>query len=72
MVLTTKKLVTEKGILLSSTVIPGKVLLPATAEMVKQFFISDKISRLLPGTKKKKKIMVLLTDKVRWFTFRNN
>jgi hypothetical protein len=51
-VLTTKKLVTEKGILLSSTVILDKVLPPATVEMVKQFLISDKISRIQPGTKK--------------------
>jgi hypothetical protein len=35
MVLTTKKLVTEKGILLSSTVIPDKVLPPPTVEMLK-------------------------------------
>jgi hypothetical protein len=30
---------------------PGKVLPPATVEMVKQFFIYDEISSLQPGTK---------------------
>jgi hypothetical protein len=52
MVLTAKKLVTEKGILLSLSVIPDKVLPPATVEVVKQFLISDKISRIQPGIKR--------------------
>jgi hypothetical protein len=43
--------VAEKDILSSSNVNPGKVLPPAKAEMVKQFFVSDKISKIMPGTK---------------------
>jgi hypothetical protein len=30
---------------------PGKVLPSPTAEMVKQFYVSDEISRIMPGTK---------------------
>jgi hypothetical protein len=48
---TSKKLLVEKGILSSPNVKPGKVLPPATAEMVKQFCVSDEISRIMPGTK---------------------
>jgi hypothetical protein len=43
--------VVEKGIFLSPNVKPSKVLLPATAEMVKQFYIRDEMSRITPGTK---------------------
>jgi hypothetical protein len=41
--------VTEKRILLSPRVKPGEVLTPATAEMVKQFYVCDEISRIMPG-----------------------
>jgi hypothetical protein len=51
MVSTSKKLVVEKGILSGPNVKPGKVLPPATAEMVKQFYVSDEISRIMLGTK---------------------
>jgi hypothetical protein len=51
MVWTSKKLVAEKLILSSPNVKPGKVLPPATAEMVKQFYVSDEVSRIIPGTK---------------------
>jgi hypothetical protein len=40
----------KKGILSSPDFKPGKVLPPAIAEM-KQFYVSDKISRIMPGTK---------------------
>jgi hypothetical protein len=40
-----------KGILSSPNVKPGKVLPPATAEMVKEFYVSDEISRIMPGRK---------------------
>jgi hypothetical protein len=49
--LASKKLVAEKGVLSSPNVKPGKVLPPATAEMVKQFYVSYEISRIMPGTK---------------------
>jgi hypothetical protein len=45
MVQTLKKLVLEKGILSSSSAKPGRVLPPPTAEMIKQFYVSDEISR---------------------------
>jgi hypothetical protein len=51
MVRTSKKLVAEKGILSSPNVKPGNVLPPASAEMVKHFYVSDEISRIMPGTK---------------------
>jgi hypothetical protein len=44
--------VAEKGILSSPNVKPGEVLPPATAEMVKQFYVPDQISRFKPGMKK--------------------
>jgi hypothetical protein len=44
-----KKLVTEKRILLSLRVKSSEVLTPATVEMVKQFYIYDEISRIMPG-----------------------
>jgi hypothetical protein len=43
--------VAEKGILSSPNVKSGKVLPPAIAEMVKQFYVSDEISRIMPETK---------------------
>jgi hypothetical protein len=51
MVQTYKKLVAEKGILSSPSVESSKVLPPATAEMVKQFYVSDEINKIIPGTK---------------------
>jgi hypothetical protein len=48
---TSKKLVAGKEILSGTNVKPGKVLPPAIAEMVKQFYVSDEISRVMPGTK---------------------
>jgi hypothetical protein len=51
MVQTSKKLVAEKGLLSCPNVKPGRVLPPATAEMVKEFCVSDEISRIIPGTK---------------------
>jgi hypothetical protein len=47
MVQTFKKLVAVKGILSS----PGNELPPVTAEMVKQLYVFDEISRIKPGTK---------------------
>jgi hypothetical protein len=41
----------EKQTLLSPNVKPGNVLPPATNEMVKQFYISDEISRIMSETK---------------------
>jgi hypothetical protein len=64
MVWTSKKIVGEKGILSSPNVKPGKVLPPATAEVVKQFYVSDEIGRIMPGTKD--------YVKARRFNFRNN
>lgn len=49
MVQTAKKLVTEKRILFSLRVKSSKMLTPATAEMVKQFYAYDEISRIMPG-----------------------
>jgi hypothetical protein len=46
-----KILVAEKAIWSNPNVIPGKVLPPATAEMMKQFYVSDEISRITPGIK---------------------
>jgi hypothetical protein len=43
--------VNKRGILSSPDVKPGKLLPPATAEIVKQFYVSDEISRIMPGTK---------------------
>jgi GH43 family beta-xylosidase len=43
MVWTSKKLVADKGILPSPNVKPGNVLPPATAKMVKQLYVSDKM-----------------------------
>jgi hypothetical protein len=51
MVQTAKKLMAKKRILLSLRVKSGEVLTPATAEMVKQFYICDEISRVIPGMK---------------------
>jgi hypothetical protein len=51
MVQTAKKLVAEIGILSSPNLKPGKVLPPTTAEMVKQFYVSGEISRIMPSTK---------------------
>jgi hypothetical protein len=48
---TAKKLVAEKGILSSPIIKLGKVLPPATAEMVEQIYVSDEISKVMPGTK---------------------
>jgi hypothetical protein len=47
MIQTAIKLVTEKLILSSLHVKTGKVLSPATAETVKQFKVSNKISRII-------------------------
>jgi hypothetical protein len=44
-------IVDEKGVLSIPNVKPDKVLPPATAEMVKQFYVSHEISRVTPGTK---------------------
>jgi hypothetical protein len=43
--------VAENGILSSPNVKPGKMLPPATAEMVNQFCVSDEISRIKIQTK---------------------
>jgi hypothetical protein len=62
MVQTTNKLVVKKGldyqeimvkkqILLSSILIPDKVLPPATDEIMKQFLISDEVGRFQKETK---------------------
>jgi hypothetical protein len=48
---TSKKSVAEKGILCSPNANLSKVLPLATAEMVKQFYVPDEISRIIPGTK---------------------
>jgi hypothetical protein len=48
---TSKILAAEKAIWSSPNVIPGKVLPPATAEMVKQFYVSDEIDRIMPRIK---------------------
>jgi hypothetical protein len=48
---TSKKLVTKKGILSSPHAKLGNVLPPARAKMVKQFYLSGEISRIMPGTK---------------------
>jgi hypothetical protein len=45
------KLVSENGILSSPNVKPGKVLPPETIQMVKLFYVSHKISRIMPGKK---------------------
>lgn len=50
-----------------STPKTGKVLPPARIEMVKQFQVSDEDGRTMPGTN-----MLLLTQKVRTFIFRND
>jgi hypothetical protein len=50
-------LVSYKGIFSTPNVKPGEGLPPATTEMVKQFYMSDEINRIMPGTK----IMFLLT-----------
>jgi hypothetical protein len=50
MVRTSKKLMAEKGILSSPNVKRGKVLPPPAAEMVKQFYVSDEICSIMPGT----------------------
>jgi hypothetical protein len=41
--------VAKKGILSSPNVIPGRVLTPATVEMVKDFNGSYEISRIMPS-----------------------
>jgi hypothetical protein len=41
MVQIVKKLVAQRGIFSNPSVKPGKVLSPATAEMVKEFYVSD-------------------------------
>jgi hypothetical protein len=46
----TKKILAEKGILSSPNVKQGTVLTPATIEMVKEFYVCDEISRIMPGT----------------------
>jgi hypothetical protein len=53
MVQTSKKLVAEKVILSSPNVKPCKMLPPARAraKMVKQIYVSDEISRIVPETK---------------------
>jgi hypothetical protein len=51
MIQTAKKLVSGKGILSSSNMKPGKLLHPTTAEIVKQFYVPDEISNIMPGTK---------------------
>jgi hypothetical protein len=43
------KFVAENGMLSSPNVKPGKVLPPETTKMAKQFYISHKISRIMPG-----------------------
>jgi hypothetical protein len=40
-----------KGILSRPNVKPDKVLRPATAEIVKKFYVSDEISNIMPGPK---------------------
>jgi hypothetical protein len=50
MIQTAKKLVPEKEILSSSIVKPGKLLPPATIETVKQFYVSDELSKIMPET----------------------
>jgi hypothetical protein len=48
MVQTAMKLMAEKGILSSHSIKPEKVLPPET---VKQFYVSDQMSRIMSGTK---------------------
>jgi hypothetical protein len=48
----------------------GNVLPPATDEMVKQFYIHDEVCKTVPC--QGKKIMFLLTQKVRRFISRND
>jgi hypothetical protein len=65
MVLTSMKLVAEKGILWSSNAEPGKVLPPATAEIILCLMKSA-------GSCQGLKIMFLLSQKARRFIFRND
>jgi hypothetical protein len=51
MVQTAKNFMAEKDIFSSPNRRPGKVLPPATADTVKQFYPSNEISRIMPGTK---------------------
>jgi hypothetical protein len=55
--------VAKKGILSSPNVKPGKVLPVERAEMMEQFYVSDKISRIMT----EQMIMFLLTQKARTF-----
>jgi len=51
MVRKAKKLVDEQGILSSPNLKPGKVLSFDTAKIVKEFYLSEEISRIMPGRK---------------------
>jgi hypothetical protein len=48
---TVKKLVAEKGILSTPNPKPGKTLCENTADLIKSFYNSDDISRMMPGKK---------------------
>jgi hypothetical protein len=60
--------VAEKEILSCLNEKPGRVLHLATAEMVKQFCVSDEISKIMLG----QMIMFLLTQKARRFILRHD
>jgi hypothetical protein len=65
--------VTKKGILSGPSVKPGKVLPPATAEIVKQFYVPDETNMIMQGTKDY--VSVTVTQKARRFIrfiFTNN
>jgi hypothetical protein len=65
---TAKQLVAVKGIVSKPNVKPEKVLPPTAPTMVRQFLCLMKSAGLCQGPK----IMFLLTQKARWFTFRSN
>jgi hypothetical protein len=57
MVQTAKKLVATIGVLSTPNMKQGKVLLPATSEMAKQFYVFHEIATSCQG----QKLMVILT-----------
>jgi hypothetical protein len=50
----------------SQNIKPGKVLPSATAEMVKKFYVSDQISKIMQGQR-----MMFFISQGRRFIFRN-
>jgi hypothetical protein len=79
---TSKKLMAEKGILSSPNIKPGKVLPFTTAEIMKQFYVSDRTSRIMPGAKDYvsvdsegkmvhlQKLLILCNQKEAYFNFK--